>query len=1272
MRCLSRLSRLSSLSCVSLALLLTSCLWIDKDELALADADHDGYLPPLDCADDDAGVYPGAIDIIGNDIDEDCDGYLRCWEDLDDDGFGSGAWTEVEDVATCDEARRTADLTGDCSDLDPSIHPNADEPIGTPWDADCDGKLRCYPDLDGDGVGVPCAKESCIEIEAALDCDGVGRASIQGDCDDADEGVGAPELLMTDADADGFGVGEAQLLCPAPLTTPAHGAPLDCRDDLATVHPGAREVPGNDRDDDCNGLQACFFDGDGDLAGTEVLILLPEAPCDGFPNGASRSDDCDDAESTAFVGGEEVAGNGIDEDCDGGITCYIDADGDGIGAGVIIVPAEAGSCEQDGVASFPGDCDDQDLALPRTWYLDADGDGAGDGSRGTLSCIAPPNYVANPDDCDDTAPDLCPQTLWFRDLDGDGFGGIETSTGCEAPASSGWSRRPGDCDDRDSDSSIECRLTQLDAGDQHTCGVRSDGTASCWGVFTQGPPPDVRLWQIATAGQGAACGLTTQGSYLVCWTDGDTLPVLPDISMYGLAVGLPRGASTAELSGCALSTLQDQPTCWGVLDTADVPSDGIWARVGVSEGAEVACAARGTEVRCWGALGDASPALSDTVLELAVSDVQVCVRDPGGITCWEHGGAATRVYDQPMLAMDLRGDHLCAVREADGSEVCTGRMARRVGFDEPAPLTTIVLSDVGTCGLTPTEGAVCWTLDGYPANAPSQRTQTLAAGAQASCGARGHELECWGEGPPLLRLEVASLVGGRDDFCALRPSGGLWCWGASRDVLTRNNERFRSIATSQTLTCAEYDTLGVAGNRQPPLVECINHSDGSTFTPFGAYDNKALDVGASTVCAITSEGRVTCSHGTTPPPPVDDGDLIAVTRGDPEPDDACGSLWPRTCVLSEAGMPECFGYPSPPLPLEPFVQLREAAGAVCGLRGDGSLVCADACGVRETAAGPYLDAVPLRGGMGGYVAIEWDGSTSRIGGWLGGSEVLELPPVIHLATASGVVCGVDTDSRVSCVRDPAPPTQRVPAGLESPWSPVVRWSDVGIGDGYLCATYGTVFCDGVPFAGRTHPLVDSVTSLAVGREHACITDNSDYVTCWGSDTHGQASFSSTASWMVAVGDRHTCAGGSRIECAGDPADGRTSPPTDLQPIELAAGAAHSCARGVVLGQPQVIACWGDDTWGQSSPPPGSDTWTGLTAGAYHTCALDDAGLAHCWGQDHYGQASPPTDSVFTELVAGREHTCGLGTDGVVRCWGRDIEGQASPPRGAIPATCSSF
>lgn len=91
----------------------------------LADMDGDGFLAPQDCDDFDAGVFPGAPELCGDGLDQDCSGAdLPCAEcpDADRDGYAA------------------ADCGGrDCDDHDPRVFPGAPEISGDGRDQDCDG-----------------------------------------------------------------------------------------------------------------------------------------------------------------------------------------------------------------------------------------------------------------------------------------------------------------------------------------------------------------------------------------------------------------------------------------------------------------------------------------------------------------------------------------------------------------------------------------------------------------------------------------------------------------------------------------------------------------------------------------------------------------------------------------------------------------------------------------------------------------------------------------------------------------------------------------------------------------------------------------------------------------------------------------------------------------------------------------------------------------------------------------------------------------------------
>jgi alpha-tubulin suppressor-like RCC1 family protein len=82
----------------------------------------------------------------------------------------------------------------------------------------------------------------------------------------------------------------------------------------------------------------------------------------------------------------------------------------------------------------------------------------------------------------------------------------------------------------------------------------------------------------------------------------------------------------------------------------------------------------------------------------------------------------------------------------------------------------------------------------------------------------------------------------------------------------------------------------------------------------------------------------------------------------------------------------------------------------------------------------------------------------------------------------------------------------------------------------------------------------------------------------------------------------------------------------------------------------------------------------IAAGAYHTCAVTNAGAVKCWGQNHYGQLGVTTNtgtdtpnatpvavtglsSGVVAITAGLYHTCALTSVGAVKCWGLNSDGE---------------
>ncbi len=113
------------------------------------------------------------------------------------------------------------------------------------------------------------------------------------------------------------------------------------------------------------------------------------------------------------------------------------------------------------------------------------------------------------------------------------------------------------------------------------------------------------------------------------------------------------------------------------------------------------------------------------------------------------------------------------------------------------------------------------------------------------------------------------------------------------------------------------------------------------------------------------------------------------------------------------------------------------------------------------------------------------------------------------------------------------------------------------------------------------------------------------------------------------------------------------------PETLSASRNHACG----LRTNGTLACWGNNIYGQATPPAG--TFSQVSAGAYHTCGLQTEGTLACWGLDDYGQATPPAGA-FTQVSAGTTHTCGLRTNGYWTCWGSNEYGQLNGYRITLP------
>jgi len=440
------------------------------------------------------------------------EGYIAGGEAFDcDDSVetGAAAWPGADEV--CDGA------DNDCDG-------EADEP-------DALDAAMWYADADGDSFGdVAVTLYACVEpdgyVADSTDCDDVAWEvypgadevcdGIDNDCDDEIDPAAALDASVwyVDADDDGFGSSSLEVVaCDVPLGYTNNAD--DCDDDPTTgvdVHPDADEYC-DEVDNNCDGeidedgavdALTWFFDQDGDNWGDESVTAEACEEPEGY---TAEYGDCDDENIAASPERVEEC-DGIDNDCDGdkdegdaydAEVFYADADGDGYGdaenteracrrpIGYLAELGEA-DCDDTVASIYPGAdeyCDEVDNNCDGAvdevtsvdvveWFYDQDGDSFGDPAYSTLACAAPPAYVANDDDCDDSLetgdiayPDgveVCDgidnncdgtpddasavdQLTWYADADGDGHAlpGAFTTLSCDQPE--GYGAEQDDCDD---------------------------------------------------------------------------------------------------------------------------------------------------------------------------------------------------------------------------------------------------------------------------------------------------------------------------------------------------------------------------------------------------------------------------------------------------------------------------------------------------------------------------------------------------------------------------------------------------------------------------------------------------------------------------------------------------------------------------------------------------------------------------------------------------------------------------------------------------------
>jgi alpha-tubulin suppressor-like RCC1 family protein len=636
-------------------------------------------------------------------------------------------------------------------------------------------------------------------------------------------------------------------------------------------------------------------------------------------------------------------------------------------------------------------------------------------------------------------------------------------------------------------------LLSIAVGDGHSCGVRQDGNAICWGLNRNGQ-----------LGNGTA---TDSSVPLV-------VPKLPNVVQIALGAlhtcAVQRGGSVACWGYNALGQLGI-----GTQTSSYVPMfvPGLTDATQIAAMYFATCVLRKTgTVACWGQsdagqLADSATAsrlnpgpvanLTDVTAISGAGSTMCALKRDGSVYCWGENTygqvgvpRATAVVTQPSLVARLGApaqaiavgiSHTCAV--VTGALLCWGQNASgQVGDGTQAtssdPGQAQGLTDVKgvamgrnhTCAVTGTGATYCWGANGngelgngetsrsnVPVLVPGLNATQLASYSDSSCALlENGGAKCWGSntsgrlglGTPLFSTgpialsddPVVAEVGlGRDHACARLASGtAVACWGR-----------------------ASYGASGIEGARATSVARAVPGSDGV----------QGLELGERHSCGRRS-GETFCW-----------GDNTYGVMGN-----GVSSVVPKALAFPGAG--------------GPVTSLQAGHLHQCALQG-GRVVCLGRGVDGELGNGTLniyqaAPAAVLRAG------VELTGVTELVSGGYQSCA----------RTATEVLCwgynvyhqlndGTDVTRNSATAMLPFPngmPTSLALGGYHGcavfADSTVRCWgygAYGGLGDGTFSTGSGQVAVSGLR----------DVKALALGEFHSCALHTDRTVSCWGQNEHGE-------------------------------------------------------------------------------------------------------------------------------------------------------------------------
>ena len=513
-------------------------------------------------------------------------------------------------------------------------------------------------------------------------------------------------------------------------------------------------------------------------------------------------------------------------------------------------------------------------------------------------------------------------------------------------------------------SGLSSGVRAISAGSYHACAVTASGGAKCWGDNYWGQlgdgttdwsktPVDVSGLASGvsdiTAGESHTCALTASGG-VKCWGDNDygqlgngtTAGSSTPVDVTGLTSGVSAVEANIGLGYTCALTVVGGVKCWGYhvgqnsLTSVDVSglTSGVSA---ISTGVSHACAIISGGARCWGSNGDGQlgdgttessnvpvevSGLSSGVSAIAAGRSHSCaVTASGGLKCWGlnnrgqlgNGTAAGSLTPVGVIgltsgAIDVTAgvNHTCALTvsgprcwgENHDGQLGNGSLPYSrtpVNFSGwTGGVLAIAGGDTHTCAATMSGEARCWGENNFGqlgdetmvnsitpvgVSGLTSGVSAFAANGGTTCAIRSGEVFCWGfseaSSAPVwlnwLGSGVSAIAAGSNHYCALTAGGGVKCWADEYYVynnygqvgnLSGLTSGASAIATGNFHSCAVTANGGAVCWGWNMAGQLGNGTTEDSETPVNVSGLSSgvisIAAGYTHTCALTTGGGVKC------------------------------------------------------------------------------------------------------------------------------------------------------------------------------------------------------------------------------------------------------------------------------------------------------------------------------------------------------------------------------------------------------------------------------